>query len=116
MINNDGSKFLKYAFSQYPRPGNYSTKKPDSDKPRLKEIQIMGYSVFGNNFRYTEWVEFNNTNFQKNWNQVYGQELYSHDIDPGENINLANREDLNEIQEEMQLILRTEFRNRLPLY
>jgi hypothetical protein len=29
-------------FSQYPRPGVFPTLKPNSDKPRLKQIKVMG--------------------------------------------------------------------------
>jgi iduronate 2-sulfatase len=47
------------AFSQYPRPGSFPTKSPNSDKPKLKQIKIMGYSIRTIQFRYTIWIGFN---------------------------------------------------------
>lgn len=35
----------KRALSQYPRPGLFPTRHPNSDEPKLIEIKIMGYSV-----------------------------------------------------------------------
>lgn len=88
-----------FAFSQYPRPGTYPTSKPNSDKPKLKDIKIMGYSVRTARFRYTEWVEFNHTTFEPNWENIYGKEFYDHSFDIGENLNLENRKELKDIQE-----------------
>lgn len=39
-----------YALNQYPRPGSVPTSSPNFDKPKLREIKIMGYSV--NNIYY----------------------------------------------------------------
>lgn len=47
------------AISQYPRPGIYPSRKPDSDQPTLKQTKIMGYSIRTNQFRYTNWIKFN---------------------------------------------------------
>ncbi|RZF41763.1 hypothetical protein LSTR_LSTR012242 [Laodelphax striatellus] len=46
------------AFSQYPRPGLYASVQPDSDRPRLAETRVMGYSMRTARYRYTEWVRF----------------------------------------------------------
>lgn len=54
-----------YAFSQYPRPGPYPTMIPNSDKPKLNTIKIMGYSIRTAEFRYTIWIKFNNKDFTK---------------------------------------------------
>ncbi|XP_066992107.2 iduronate 2-sulfatase isoform X2 [Anabrus simplex] len=43
-------------FSQYPRPGLFPTQKPNSDKPRLNQIRVMGYSLRTLRHRYTEWA------------------------------------------------------------
>lgn len=53
------------AFSQFPRPGPYPTKSPDSDQPKLREIKIMGYSIRTRRFRYTAWIKFNNKKFKR---------------------------------------------------
>lgn len=49
----------EYAISQYPRPGTFPIKTPDSDRPRLRHIKIMGYSIRTKKCRYTIWIKFN---------------------------------------------------------
>ncbi|XP_053600282.1 iduronate 2-sulfatase [Plodia interpunctella] len=79
--------YLNYfAISQYPRPSVYPKK--TSDKPRLKKIKIMGYSIRTKRYRYTEWISFNSTLFTRNWNITYGIELYDHMNDPEEHNNV----------------------------
>ncbi|CAG9810098.1 unnamed protein product [Chironomus riparius] len=91
------------AFSQYPRPDIYPSKLPDSDQPKLKEIKVMGYSVRTSRFRYTAWIKFNNKKFKRNWEKIFGEELYDHSFDPDENINLVNRSpELNQIKEQLK--------------
>ncbi|XP_050303881.1 iduronate 2-sulfatase [Anthonomus grandis grandis] len=84
-------------FTQHPRPGARPTLNPNSDKPHLRDIQIMGYSIKTNVYRYSEWVGFDNENFRANWTKIYGRELYNHQIDPQENLNLEDRADLQPI-------------------
>jgi len=55
----------EFAFSQFPRPGAFPTKTPDSDQPKLREIKIMGYSVRTRQFRYTAWIKYNNKKFKR---------------------------------------------------
>ncbi|XP_021204789.1 iduronate 2-sulfatase [Bombyx mori] len=85
-IENNSNGLEAFAISQCPRPSVYPQK--NSDKPRLKDITIMGYSIRTKRYRYTEWISFNNTLFTKNWNNNYGIELYDHIIDPIESKNL----------------------------
>lgn len=54
-----------YAISQYPRPGVFPSEYPDSDKPRLRNIKIMGYTLRASHFRYTIWLEFNSRTFER---------------------------------------------------
>lgn len=54
-----------FAISQYPRPGVFPTEFPNSDRPRLRDIKIMGYSLRTDNFRYTIWLEFNSRTFKR---------------------------------------------------
>lgn len=75
-----------YAYSQYPRPGVDPWVK--TDKPLLKDIKIMGYSIRTSRYRYTEWISFNSTTFKRNWNKIYGIELYDHMYDPYESNNV----------------------------
>ncbi|KAF7285331.1 hypothetical protein GWI33_011123 [Rhynchophorus ferrugineus] len=90
------------AFTQYPRPGPYPTMKPNSDKPHLSQIKIMGYTIIMKHFRYTEWVKFNTSNFIPDWNQTYGEELYALNIDPDENENIADRKEVANILKYMK--------------
>ncbi|GJQ77443.1 hypothetical protein Trydic_g20840 [Trypoxylus dichotomus] len=83
-------------FSQYPRSLNPS-QYPNSDTPFLKDIKIMGYSIRTKTHRYTEWVEFNTRTFRSNWDHVYDRELYDYAVDPNENFNLADRDEVKDI-------------------
>jgi len=74
-------------FSQYPRPSD--TPVSSSDKPRLKHIRIMGYSMRTKDYRYTEWVGFDHVTFTMDWSDVHARELYLRTKDPQENVNVA---------------------------
>lgn len=97
----------KAIFTQYPRPGAFPSQKPNSDRPKLNEISVMGYSIRTKRYRYTEWIKFNNTNFTPDWLEIYGKELYDHMIDPEENLNLASRPQLHFVTNSLhkQLVL-----------
>nr|CAI5843202.1 unnamed protein product [Callosobruchus analis] len=98
-------------FTQYPRPGIQPTLHPNSDKPRLKEIKIMGYSIRTNTFRYTEWVKFDPHSFQPNWKKVYAKELYNHIFDKKEDLNLADRYEMKDIMENLHRRLKLGWRH-----
>ncbi|KRT82129.1 hypothetical protein AMK59_4806 [Oryctes borbonicus] len=88
-------------FSQYPRslhPSEY----PNSDTPFLKDIKIMGYSIRTKTYRYTEWVEFDSRIFRPNWDHVHDRELYNYALDPNENINLADRDEMEDVIETLR--------------
>lgn len=53
------------AISQYPRPGIYPSRAPDSDQPKLKQIRVMGYSIRTEQFRYTNWIKFDPKSFER---------------------------------------------------
>ncbi|XP_075797198.1 iduronate 2-sulfatase isoform X2 [Pelodiscus sinensis] len=76
------------AFSQYPRPAD--TPQWDSDKPELKDIKIMGYSMRTVDYRYTVWVGFNPSNFSADLQDVHAGELYMVGSDPNEDHNIYN--------------------------
>ncbi|KAF9413418.1 hypothetical protein HW555_008355 [Spodoptera exigua] len=94
-----------FALSQYPRPSVYPQK--NSDKPRLKDIRIMGYSIRTKRYRYTEWVLFNNTIFTIDWNKLYGLELYDHFVDPDESNNLYLVHKYKNIKQYLSRLLRS---------
>ncbi|NXE75664.1 IDS sulfatase, partial [Cochlearius cochlearius] len=76
------------AFSQYPRPAD--TPQWNSDKPKLKDIRIMGYSMRTVDYRYTVWVQFNPNNFSANFEDVHAGELYMVQTDPNQDNNIYN--------------------------
>lgn len=98
-----------YAISQYPRPSKHP--QWNSDKPRLKHITIMGYSIRTKTYRYTEWVSFNNTSYKINWNKTYGLELYDHIIDPEEHNNLYLVSNYTNIRNNLSRLLRSHLYN-----
>uniref|UniRef100_A0A336M9N0 CSON014130 protein n=1 Tax=Culicoides sonorensis TaxID=179676 RepID=A0A336M9N0_CULSO len=89
------------AFSQYPRPGTYPSKYPNSDEPKLKDIQIMGYTIRTRQLRYTAWIPFDNENFKGDWSEILAEELYDHIFDDHEKINLSNRPEFFQIKREL---------------
>ncbi|KAJ0179161.1 hypothetical protein K1T71_004873 [Dendrolimus kikuchii] len=95
-----------FAISQYPRPSVYPQK--NSDKPRLKKIKIMGYSIRTKRYRYTEWISFNNTLFTINWNKKHGIELYDHKLDPYESINLRTNKHYKNVINYLSKLLKTQ--------
>lgn len=102
------------AFSQYPRPGLFPTLKPNSDKPRLKQIKVMGYSLRTLRHRYTEWVPFDIHNFKPDWKYVIARELYDHQLDPAENMNIADRSVMSDTVQTLSQQLRAGWRYSLP--
>ncbi|KAM3968325.1 iduronate 2-sulfatase [Aphomia sociella] len=95
-----------FAISQYPRPS--VTPRRNSDKPRLKDIEIMGYSIKTKRFRYTEWISFNSSSFTRNWNKVYGTELYDHILNPEESNNVYLKLKYKKIIMHLSTLLRTQ--------
>lgn len=68
------------AFSQYPRPSLMPSE--ISDQPRLRDIQIMGYTMkTPENYRYTEWHWFNHTTMRADWTSTIESELYLDDLE-----------------------------------
>lgn len=104
----------KAAFSQYPRPGMEPTLKPNSDKPRLKEIQIMGYTVRTKRFRYNAWIPFSPDNFKPKWETILAEELYDHKIDPGEAFNQISSPEFFKVKKKLRKLLKEGWRSALP--
>ncbi|KAM7357768.1 iduronate 2-sulfatase isoform 2-T3 [Cochliomyia hominivorax] len=90
LLNGIGLGQEYFALSQYPRPGMQPTKHPNSDKPKLKNIKIMGYSLRTNHYRYTLWVRFFPQNFTRDFSIIFGEEMYDHRLDATEEINLVD--------------------------
>ena len=72
-----------------------------SQYPRGKDV--MGYSMRTEHFRYTEWVGFlSEPEYTPVWDDLVGTELYDHRVDPGENKNVADLAEYNEIQKDLK--------------
>ncbi|XP_050098609.1 iduronate 2-sulfatase [Anopheles aquasalis] len=97
------------AYSQFPRPGIEPSVVPSSDEPKLRYIKIMGYSLRTARFRYTAWIQFNPDTFKRDWSILYGEEMYDHLIDEQENLNLADRPQLQLIKDSLRAILQAKF-------
>ncbi|XP_037367740.1 iduronate 2-sulfatase isoform X3 [Talpa occidentalis] len=76
------------AYSQYPRPAD--SPQWNSDKPSLKDIKVMGYSIRTIDYRYTVWVSFDPREFLANFSEVHAGELYFVDSDPWQDHNVYN--------------------------
>ncbi|XP_017529406.1 iduronate 2-sulfatase isoform X2 [Manis javanica] len=76
------------AYSQYPRPADFP--QWNSDKPSLKDIKIMGYSIRTIDYRYTVWVGFNPHEFLANFSDIHAGELYFVASDPLQDHNMYN--------------------------
>ncbi|CAH2243583.1 jg12893 [Pararge aegeria aegeria] len=108
IMRNNNATFTarkSYSISQYPRPSVRPT--INSDKPRLKNIKIMGYSIRTKKYRYTEWISFNNTQFTRNWNKMYGIELYNHMVDGEESNNLHFDPNYIHVRQKLSRMLRS---------
>uniref|UniRef100_A0A2R5LAK8 Putative iduronate 2-sulfatase-like protein n=1 Tax=Ornithodoros turicata TaxID=34597 RepID=A0A2R5LAK8_9ACAR len=49
----------------------------------------MGYSMLSLEYRYTEWIKFNGSTYEKDWGVCYARELYDLQADGMEDHNVA---------------------------
>lgn len=104
------------AFSQYPRPEIQPTLHPNSDKPRLKEITIMGYTLKTNDYRYTAWLPFTHETCKPDWDIIIAEELYDHKTDRAEDFNIAASLKMLNTKKYLRSLLKNGWRNALPRY
>lgn len=77
-------------------------------------LSVMGYSMRTRRYRYTEWVKFDRSTYTPQWDEETGwYELYDHEVDPEENVNLYNHEDYAEVRQKLQRKLRAGWRSTL---
>ena len=88
VLNAPDRPFKKAAFSQYPR------------------LKLMGHSIRTDRYRYTEWAEPGQ--------EPVGIELYDHQADPGENVNLAGKPEQKGVVKELAAKLHAGWREALP--
>jgi iduronate 2-sulfatase len=79
LIENPLAKWDKTALSQFPRPGYYK------ERP-----EFMGYSMRTDRYRFTKWIHIGR-------GKGAAMELYDHDSDPYEEVNLAYEEGYSDI-------------------
>ncbi|UCH66743.1 MAG: sulfatase [Ignavibacterium sp.] len=98
LFENPDRPWKKAAFSQFLREGIWVA--PDG-------IEYMGYSIRTEEYRYTEWV---------NWEskELVAIELYDQLADPDENINIAGPEENKSIITELSEKLKLGWRAALP--
>lgn len=107
-------KWKRAGFSQYPRPGVSPTWSPNSDKPRLHKIKIMGYTLRTKRYRYTAWIKFDNVIMTSDWNSLIADELYDHTTDIHEMINQVNNTDYLKVKIKLNQLLKSGWRQSLP--
>lgn len=101
LIQNPSAPWKDAVFSQYPRHQN--------------GVDIMGYSICTARFRYTEWAKFTYApEYQPDWGQIYGLELYDHQFDPQENMNKALEPEFAAIRQVLSKQLHEGWRAALP--
>ncbi len=88
LLDDPRRPWKKAAFSQYPRG------------------KLMGYAMRTDRYRYVEWAEKGKA--------PEGRELYDHQSDPGENVNLANRPESKQRVAELSLQLKAGWRAAAP--
>lgn len=111
--NSSGHNFIphlkKAVFSQYPRPSDVPV--ANSDKPKLRDISIMGYSMRTKDYRYIEWVTFNHSSFKMDWSEIHARELYSHAQDSLEDSNLAGLKQYQAVVDTLSKLLHQGWRH-----
>jgi len=85
-------------FSQFLREGIWIA--PDG-------IEYMGHAVRTDRYRYVTWA---------NWEsgEIVARELYDHEADPGENVNLAGRGDYASVLAELEAVREAGWRAAIP--
>eukprot|EP00118_Oscarella_pearsei_P025460 m.308222 g.308222 ORF g.308222 m.308222 type:complete len:535 (+) comp43590_c0_seq1:32-1636(+) len=117
LLKNSTMALKKGAFSQYPRPNTGLRQIPGLPMLNHSE-EVMGYSIRTDKYRYTLWVGFNSTLAMPHWENVWGEELYDHNLPTmhfnDENENLASKSSLADVKEELKKMLLAGWRKAVP--
>jgi hypothetical protein len=89
LLDDPDRPWKKAAFSQYPRG------------------RVMGYSMRTKRFRYTEWRD-------RPTGEVMARELYDHETDPDENVNVAEESGRRADVKRLSEMLKKGWRDALP--
>ena len=90
------------AFSQFPR--GYAA--PGQD-PKTEARRVMGYTMRTQKYRYTQWVE------EESGNPV-AEELYDHQSDPKETVNVAGRPESKKVVDSLHKKLQAGWTAAMP--
>jgi iduronate 2-sulfatase len=98
LLDDPNQVVRRAALTQFPRPPYYK-ERPD----------VMGYSIRTSRYRYTEWRDFDSR-------EIVARELYDHDNDPIESINLGDdprfRSQVSDLARLLERTIRGEARAR----
>lgn len=97
LLKDPGSEIKQVALTQTPRP-NYL---------RGKQPKVMGYSIRTKRFRYTEWRDFKTSDVQ-------ARELYDHEMDPLETVNVAGQTEHGKTLDRLAMQLEQTVSNEKP--
>jgi arylsulfatase A-like enzyme len=89
LLDDPSRTFKRAAFSQFPRGKN-----------------VMGRSIRTDRYRYTEW--------QDQSGHPAARELYDHDVDPNENLNVVDRPENREVVAKLAAELRAGWQAAIP--
>ena len=81
-------------------------KKAAFSQDNSRRSGTMGRTIRTDRYRYTEWMSPEN--------QLVGQELYDHEQDPDENVNLAVRQVHKQLVERLSKMLHDGWKAALP--
>ena len=91
LLQNPDLSWKKAAFSQFPR----------------EWLNVMGYTVRTDDFRYVQWRDMDSQ-------EVKAEELYDHRLDDLENANLADCREYAKIKGDLAITLRSGWKSCLP--
>jgi len=104
LLSDPDKAWKKAAFSQF-LLGRFGP-------PATREKERMGYAMRTDRYRYVEWYAWDQTS--KTRGEYISSELYDHDSDPGENLNLATDPSQAEVLKSLSAKLKLGWRHALP--
>ncbi len=106
LLSGPDQPWKEAAYSQFLR-GRFSR-----ERDHLDGQEYMGYAVRTDRYRYVEWYQWDKDKEQAG--QLVGRELYDHQSDPGENMNMAGEEGPTELVLSLARLLKRGFPGFLP--
>jgi arylsulfatase A-like enzyme len=104
LLSDPGKDWKKAAFSQF-LLGRFGP-------PETREQERMGYAMRTDRYRYVEWYAWDKSSKSKA--EYISSELYDHQVDPNETLNLAQDPSYAEVLESLSSQLNRGWRHALP--